>query len=99
MAGGSSQGKSWEPSGAPSPGPIPPHQEGAGQAGDHDQAIRQICGDGWAKVQLGRGPAGVPGSAGPMARQGCGELETGPAVASLRQGLTAPRGAEMGSMW
>lgn len=30
-----------------------------------------------------------------MAEQGCGELETGPAAVSLRQGLMAP-GADMG---
>lgn len=92
MAGSSSQGRSWEPSGAPSPGPVPPHQEGAGQAGDHDQDIRQARGDGWAEAQLGHGPTGGPGSAGPLARQACEELETGPSAAWLSQRPTAPVG-------
>ena len=47
---------------------------------------------GQAEARLGRGPMGRPGTAG----QGCGELETGTAVASLGQGLTA-LGADMGS--
>lgn len=37
---------------------------------------------------------GGPGSEGPMAGQGCVELETSPAGASLGQGLMAP-GADM----
>lgn len=38
---------------------------------------------------MGHGSVGKPNSVGPMARQGCGELDPSPAVASLGQKLMA----------
>ena len=46
----------------------------------------------WADAGLGCGSTGGPGSAEPMTRQGCGELETSPAVALLGQELMSPGG-------
>lgn len=54
--------------------------------------LRQGC----AEARLGWQPMGGPSSAEPVARQGCGVLETIPDAALLGQELMA-LGADMGS--
>lgn len=53
----------------------------------------------WAKTGPECQAGGQCSSVGPMAKQGCGELETGPAMVSLEQGVTLEPwdGYEMGS--
>lgn len=60
--------------------------------------IRHLSGDGdRLRPRMGHGAAGGSSSAGLVARQGCGKLETSSAVASLGQGLVAPGKLSQGS--
>ena len=89
-------GRAWQP------GPVPPPQPGAGQLGDTGAAAALSIGHfpedsvrrGWARTWARRW-ARLSRAHG-WAGQGCGELETGPAVVSLGQGLVV-LGADMGS--
>ena len=59
-------------------------------------AVVMGSGRGWA----GHERIARPGLVGPMAGQGCGELEPGPAAVWLGQGLTAPGGLAWGpALW
>jgi len=82
------EGRAWQP------GPIPQPQPGAGKPGrtggsPSPRHWASLWGAGQAEVRLEHGSVGGPSSVVLMAVQGCGELETCPAVASLGQGLTS----------
>ena len=75
------QGRAWQP------GLIPlPSREVPGQPQPWASATSLGTGM-WAQLSSAHGKVG----------QGCGELETSPAAASLGQGLMAPGGTDMGS--
>ena len=78
------QGRAWQP------GAFPPPSQEPGSWGAPGQPSPGHRAHPWGLGQGGHGPLGGPGSeAHSRAGSGCGELETGPAVASLGQGLTA----------
>lgn len=81
------QPKVYFPSLAPAARPrlTPLYQaaEQAGGTGSSPSPRHWAPPGGQAEARLGYGPTGGLTSAGPMAGQGCGVLETGPAVASL----------------
>lgn len=68
-------------------------QLGSGSGLERGTMVRhgwgELWGWGWAETETEHQPMARTSLMGPVAGQGCGDLDTGPAAASLEQGLMA----------